>query len=235
MTLMRNVLVKLLGRLRRPLVASAIVALAAACATPVDQQARVQSYAMENPATQPQIADNSLLRDAHVKRGAYTHYVEFRSRYALSYGHTFLVHGQLKGGHIASKEVAGLHPAGDDPSHWVLGHFVPVKSETGASDGDTEDEYISARYRINLTATQYAEVSRFIRNLQASSPVWHAVWYNCNAFVADVARFMGLQTPGTLELPTDFINGIRRLNGGRARIDGLDGKRADAMIREPAN
>lgn len=225
---MRDRAVRLHGALIRPMAACAIAVIVAACATPVDQQARVQSYAMENPATQPQLPDNSLLREATAKLGAYTHYVEFRSRYALSYGHTFVVHGQLKGGRIASMEVAGLHPAGEDPSHWVLGHFVPVKSETGASDGDTEDEYISARYRINLTAAQYAEVSKFIRGLQASSPAWHAVLYNCNAFVADIARFMGLQTPASLELPADFINGIRRLNGGRSRIDTLTTVRAEA-------
>ena len=48
--------------------------------------------------------------------------------------------------------------------------------------------------------------------------MWHAVLYNCNAFVGDIARNMGLQAPGSLEFPADYINGIRRLNGGRSTM-----------------
>lgn len=187
--------------------------LLAACSTPADQHERAKGYAAETGKPGAK-ADSAAAR-----RGATTHYVEFRARYALSYGHTFLIHGRLgAGGRIATREVAGLHPRGDDPSNWMLGHFLPVSSETGASDGDTEDQYVSARYRINLTAEQYEKVSGFIRNLQASSPIWHAVLYNCNAFVGDVAGFMGLKAPSSLDLPVDYINGLRRLNGGRSRV-----------------
>lgn len=147
------------------------------------------------------------------------YFVEFRARTALSYGHTFVVHGRLNSrGRIISSDVAGLHPAGDDVAPWMIGHFIPVKAETGASDGDTEDQYIAARYRINLNAEQYARVSGFIRNMQANSPMWHAVLYNCSAFVADIGRFMGLQSPSSLEFPADFINGMRRMNGGRSTM-----------------
>lgn len=185
----------------------------AACSTPADQHERAKGYAAETAR------QGSKAEAAEARRGAATHYVEFRARYALSYGHTFLVHGRLAaGGRIATKEVAGLHPRGDDPSNWMLGHILPVSSETGASDGDTEDQYVSARYRINLTTEQYEKVSGFIRNLQSSSPVWHAVLYNCNAFVGDVAGFMGLKAPSSLDLPVDYINGLRRLNGGRNRV-----------------
>jgi len=206
-------MISLFARLRTGLRLAVLCACAtvlAACATPVDQEQRAKTYAADKAtATGP----------AASRRGA-THYVEFRARFALSYGHTFLVHGRLgPGNRLATKAVAGLHPAGDDPSNWVLGHFVPVKSETGASDGDTEDEYVSARYRVYLTSEQYAKVSAYIRNLQASSPTWHAVWYNCNAFVGDVAGFMGLSAPSSLDLPVDYINGLRRLNGGRSRVD----------------
>lgn len=185
-----------------------------ACATPVDQHKRVEAYGRANPATLPNRPDDSLLLSLPAHREAFTHYIEFRARYALSYGHTFVVHGTLVDGRIATREIAGLHPKGDNPAHWMLGHVIPVISETGASDGDAEDAYLAARYRINLTAAQYAKVSGFIRQLQQRSPVWHAVLYNCNAFVADIAHVMGLRTPGHLELPADFINGIRRMNGG---------------------
>jgi hypothetical protein len=142
--------------------------------------------------------------------------VEFRSRYAASYGHTFLAHGRLNAkGEIADSEVAGLHPATESSVPWMIGHLVPVPSETGPSDGDLEDIYVSARWRIELNEADYAKLAEFIKERKANSPLWHAVWYNCNAWVADIARFMGLRTPGsTLLMPADFINGMRELNEG---------------------
>ena len=169
-------------------------------------------------------------KPASAQAGPGRYYVEFRARTALSYGHTFVVHGQLNSrGGIVTSAVAGLHPAGDEVLPWMIGHIIPVASETGASDGDTEDQYIAARYRINLTAEQYAKVSGYIRNLQASSPLWHAVWYNCNAFVGDIARNMGLQSPGSLEFPADYINGIRRMNGGRSTLPEMQAYAAPAF------
>lgn len=153
-------------------------------------------------------------------RAAGPYFIEFRSRYALSYGHTFAMFGRLNAkGDIVEREVAGLHPKGDSSVPWMIGHVVPVQSETGPSDGDLEDKYVSARYRIVLNEAEYARVIAFIRKLQANSPLWSAVAYNCNAFVADIARYMGLETPSsTLLYPADFINQLRQINGGRDRV-----------------
>ena len=147
------------------------------------------------------------------------YFIDFRARHALSYGHTFAMFGRLDSrGRIIEREVAGLHPAGDSPVPWMIGHVVPVRSETGPSDGDLEEKYVSARYRVVLSAAEYAKVTAFIRQLQANSPLWSAVAYNCNAFVADIARYMGLKTPSsTLLYPADFINKLRDLNAGRER------------------
>jgi len=140
-------------------------------------------------------------------------YIEFRARNAQSYGHTFLIHGRLdQRGNALSKTVAGLHPFTESPVPWMVGHLILVPSETGASDGDVDDQYTIARFRLALSAEEYRRVTNFIRELQAKSPVWHAVFYNCNAFVGVVARFMGLQTPSSLQLPESYINGIRDLN-----------------------
>jgi hypothetical protein len=144
------------------------------------------------------------------------YYIEFRSRSAQSYGHTFAVYGRLNGARIASKTVVGLHPATESPIPWMVGHFVLVPSETGASDGDTEDQYVTARARVVMNEAEYKKVLGFINQLKAKSPVWHAVLYNCNAFVGDIARFMGLETPtSTMLMPEEYIGGIRDLNVGR--------------------
>ena len=150
------------------------------------------------------------------------YFVEFRSRSALSYGHTFLVHGKLNAagqiGKITKRQVAGLHPATESSVPWSIGHVVPVISETGASDGDTEEKYVTARYRVLLAKDEYARVSGYIVQRQKNSPMWHAVIYNCNAWVADIAKFMNLKTPdSTLLYPDQFINGIARLNGGQTK------------------
>jgi hypothetical protein len=166
---------------------------------------------------------------AAAPKQARRYFVEFKSRSAASYGHTFLVHGR-----VGSKgEVAGLHPATDSPIPWMIGHILLVPSETGASDGDTEEQYTTARYRIVLNETEYGQVAAYIRQLQASSPVWHAALYNCNAFVGDVARFMGLRTPpSTLVYPQSFITALRDLNKGRTQ--GLAMAVASAPSPEPS-
>lgn len=144
-----------------------------------------------------------------------TYYIEFRSRAAASYGHTFASLGRLgPGDKIETSEIVGLHPATESVLPWMVGHVLPVLSETGASAGDTEEIYWTARYRIRMNKQRYDELMVQIRQLQAASPAWHAVFYNCNAFVGDIAKLMGLKTPGnTLLFPKEYIEELASLNG----------------------
>ena len=162
------------------------------------------------------------------------YYIEFRSRSAQSYGHTFSIYGRLNGqGKIASKAVAGLHPFSESALPWMVGHLFLVPSETGASDGDTEDQYVTARFRVALSQAEYAKVTAFIKDLQKKSPVWHAVLYNCNAFIGDIARFMGLETPSsTMLMPAEYINGLRNLNISRTAAAGVIG--TPVRVEDPA-
>lgn len=151
-----------------------------------------------------------------VHQHAKSYFIEFRARSAQSYGHTFAVHGRV-GQKITANQVVGLHPFTESPIPWMAGHIILVPSETGASDGDTEDQYIIARYRILLTEQEHRRLVAHMKQMQASSPLWHAVLYNCNAFVADIAKYMGLKTPSsTLLMPKDFITQLRELNTGLA-------------------
>lgn len=155
-----------------------------------------------------------------VAGGSGLYFVEFRSRYALSYGHTFAAFGKLNGrGQIVSSEVAGLHPAGDSSLPWMIGHLLPVPSETGPSDGDLDEKYISARYRVTMNEAEYTKVVAKIREMQKSTPLWSATVYNCNAFVGDIARFMGLKADvSTMSMPPNYINGLRAANNGQSMI-----------------
>ena len=148
------------------------------------------------------------------------YFIEFRARSAHSYGHTFLVHGRA-GQKITAKDVIGLHPASESSVPWMIGHLIPVVSETGASDGDFEDEYVIARYRIGLTEAEYKKTLATMRGMQKNHPVWHAVLYNCNRFVGDVAQTMGLKAPdNSLLMPKEYISTLKQLNGGRPELSG---------------
>ena len=141
-----------------------------------------------------------------------SHFIEFRARYALSYGHSYVLYGRLDAaGNPVNPEVAGLHPKSDNEVPYVLGHFVPVPAETGWSDGDLEEEYRSASWRVLLTEAEYNKVAADIQELKDSSPVWHASLYNCNAFVADIARSMGYKTPPIWVRPQQFITQLRKM------------------------
>ena len=143
------------------------------------------------------------------------YFIEFRSRYALSYGHTYAVFGRTDAaGQMINPQVAGLHPKSYDAAPYVAGHFVPVPAETGWSDGDLEEPYRSASWRLLLSEAQYNNVVTYIRGLQARSHYWNATVNNCNAFVADIARSMGYKTPPIWLRPQQFITQLREMNEG---------------------
>jgi hypothetical protein len=172
------------------------------------------SVAAAQTSPPPQIVRSAGNKTAVVTSGAGQYYFEFRSRYAWDYGHTFVVFGRV-GEAPSRNNVAGLSPKGDDPSMWMMGHYIPVPSDTGWTDGDLEDKYISARYRVLVSKEQYDRTVAFIRGLQSKSTTWSAELYNCNAFVADIAKFMGLKVPAsTLIYPKVFVTNMRKINTG---------------------
>ena len=167
--------------------------------------------AQPNPAAAP-ARTAATVTTAAVEKGGKPYFIEFRSRSAMSYGHTFAVIG--RNGHKLTKDnVVGLHPATDSSVPWVVGHLIVVPSETGWSDGDIEDQYITAKYRIPLNDAQYKSLMGYVTELKAKSPLWHAVLYNCNAFVGDIAKHMGLRIPSSsLLMPKEYITELRTLN-----------------------
>jgi hypothetical protein len=179
-------------------------------------------------------ADTQALAAVHVgpehagESSSKPYFVEFRARSAHSYGHTFLVHGRV-GQRITKRDVIGLHPASESSVPWMIGHIIPVVSETGASDGDYEDKYIIARYRVLLTEAEYKKTLGMMRGMQRNHPVWHAVLYNCNRFVGDIAQNMGLRAPGnSLLMPKEYINTLKAVNGGRSALSGSGSSRQAA-------
>jgi hypothetical protein len=148
-------------------------------------------------------------RSGVAAKGPY--YVDFRARTAASYGHAFVWFGKTSEKQV---EVAGLHPAGDEIPY-VLGHLMWVPAETGASYGDLDVDYLTANYRVYLSAADAEKVFAFIKHLQATSPLWNAQTTNCTAFIGRIATFMGLKVPFHLKKPEEYVNELKEMNGGR--------------------
>jgi len=196
---------------------------------PSGQAARPAQTAKPAQSTKPQASGTSSQTASQIKRepikqpvtstacprvAGKPYFIEFRSRTAASYGHTFVFYGTLGGGKsFASFKVAGLHPKGDDPATYIQGHWAPVEAETGVSYGDLDEQYLTARFCVALSKAEYDRASAYIRHLQATTKTWHAPTYNCNSFAADIAKHVGLDTPNpNAYLPETFIKRLAEDN-----------------------
>ena len=142
------------------------------------------------------------------------YYVDFRARTAASWGHAFVWYGKTS---ERAVEVAGLTPAGDTVPY-VLGHLTWVPSETKASYGDLDPQYLTASYRVYLNEPDAKRVFAYIKKLQASSPVWNAETTNCTSFIGSIAEFMGLKVPHRWQRPENYVNSLKAMNDGRQMI-----------------
>jgi len=130
-------------------------------------------------------------------------FVEFRARNAASYGHMYVMYGEANKRHeVIRSQIAGFFPAGDARDcencsvyFWTIGHVLPVPSEIGASDGDLEEAYVLARYRVWIDQAQYERLVAYIEHRKANKGLWNAFWNNCVTFGRDVAVFVGLNVP----------------------------------------
>jgi hypothetical protein len=156
-------------------------------------------------------------------------FVEFRARNAASYGHVYVMYGEANARHeVIRSEIAGLGPAGDAANclncsvyNWTIGHLVPVPGEIGATDGDLEEQYVLARYRIWIDAAQYKRLVAYIKERKADNAQWHAMFNNCVMFGRDVAAFMNLNVPpffdfsrGFIPYPKTAVEALRDANNG---------------------
>jgi hypothetical protein len=156
-------------------------------------------------------------------------FVEFRARNAASYGHMYVMYGEVNERHeVIRSEIAGFFPAGDSRTcencsvyNWTIGHVIPVSSEIGASDGDLEEQFVLARYRVWIDAAQYKKLVAYIKQRKAHLGPWHAFLNNCVTFGRDVAVHLNLNIPPLMRIapsvvmyPKDVVEWIRDANNG---------------------
>ena len=158
-------------------------------------------------------------------RASKPYFIEFRARAAYSYGHASVVFGKLdRNGEIpvnnkgvldpSMVEISGLHPATNDPRVWAKGHAVPVPAETGPSDGDFEDFYVTARYQVNLTESEFRKVVAIVNKHKKRYSYWYAPNYstNCLGYIGSIAHDMGLKVPTVPLPPKQFVRRLKAIN-----------------------
>lgn len=138
------------------------------------------------------------------------YFIEFRARNGGVLGHTFVVYGATdERGRVTERDQAGIYPVGAFSESLIL----PILLVRGNVTFKKENGYaLTARYRRTLSSAQYARLKRTVMRLRAQRKQWQFVLYNCNDFVAEVARSLGLRTPSTLEEPHHFVNNLYFLN-----------------------
>lgn len=141
----------------------------------------------------------------------YPYYVEFRTAVDGVYGHSYIAYGRLDTlGKPATAAYADIHPIGGFAS-MVLGHFSAMAASTNPEQ-DTLGHDLASRFRLRLTAAEYGRLRSVIARIRAAHHSWSILAYNCNDFVADVARGMGLKTPTTLSSPYAFTPMLQSVN-----------------------
>ena len=208
---------------------SVAVAVGLALGVSVALQA-TSAHAQDNlPATSLSATDPDQFKPANEYSPKNHFFVEFRARNAASYGHMYVMYGEANVRHeVIRSQIAGFIPAGDAQDcencsvyFWTIGHILPVPSEIGASDGDLEEEYVLARYRVWIDQAQYERLVAYIEHRKATKGLWHAFLNNCVTFGRDVAVFVGLNVPPPLAIapsvvlyPQTVVEMLRDANGG---------------------
>jgi hypothetical protein len=143
--------------------------------------------------------------------------VEFHARPGGVFGHTHDV---------------GFYPDGV-LSQTVLLAVLAAPASVGAEKSDKTDRP-DIVYRREISASTYARFASEIRMLKRKRPLWQLILYNCNSFAGEVAQWMGMRVPSTLQLPKHFVRGLYVLN--RRSAPGLahaEAMPSDRVVQAP--
>jgi hypothetical protein len=156
-------------------------------------------------------ASSSFAQPAAGTSDAHPYFVEFRVATIGAYGHSYAVYGS--GSHV---KYADLHPMGNY-AIMALGHLLPVPANT-EWDPEVLKLPVASRYRVSLTAAQYARLVAAVAKAKANkSPTWNAVTNNCNHFIGELAEAIGLKVPGSFQVSYAFVPAMKELNAGGQR------------------
>ena len=140
------------------------------------------------------------------------YFVDFRSRPAYLFGHSFIVYGRLDArGRPIDTRRAGIYPI-DGQAGLIMGSVLTVQASVRGVDDDFK-ERPSNIYRKRLNAAEYARLLGVVGGLKRSEREWNLLFKNCNDFAIEVAKGMDMISPPSWLPPYYFVAGMRALNG----------------------
>lgn len=140
-----------------------------------------------------------------------SYFVEFRAAEIGVYGHSYIAYGRLnRSGQPTDVHYADFHPQGGF-SGLAFGHVVPVAGSF-EPEQETLTLPLSAVYRRNLSAAQYAHLLAAIAAAKEEHRVWSAEFYNCIHFIVDMAHAVDLKAPPVMLLSAPTVKLIRAMN-----------------------
>jgi hypothetical protein len=141
------------------------------------------------------------------------YFIEFRAAKIGAYGHSYVAYGRLdRRGNPTSTSYADLHPVGNY-AVMALGHIVPVPANT-EWDPDVLKLPVNYKYRFQLNDDQYKSLLAALEGAKSNTRYWNAVTNNCNHFVGELAKAVGLRVPSEFTLSTGFIPELQQINTG---------------------
>jgi hypothetical protein len=141
------------------------------------------------------------------------YYVEFRAVEIGVYGHSYIAYGRLNAnGQPSSVQYADFHPKGGNVG-LVVGHLLPVGAAV-VPEKETFSLPIVARYRHPLSEAEYRKLLAALAQQQTNPHLWNAIVNNCNTFVGEMAKAVGLRAPPSLMFAYQFVPALRSLNEG---------------------
>jgi len=171
-------------------------------------------------------ASTSLAQPARASE-ARLYFVEFRVATIGAYGHSYVAYGS--GSHV---KYADLHPMGNY-AVMAIGHVLPVPANT-EWDPEVLKLSVAARYRVPLSAAQYARLTAAIGKAKADkSPIWNALTNNCNHFIGQLAEAIGLRVPGSFQVSYSFVPALKQLNADGQRDEAPASKRSSKPQAPP--
>jgi hypothetical protein len=143
-------------------------------------------------------------------------YLEFRARDDVGgFGHSYVMLGAIDASNREHRTlIAGFVPRSADDDYWSK-FGLPVTGLIGV----TRSDFVrppNARFRILINKATYLRVIATIHSLGHTWTGYELVVHNCNSFVGEIARSVGLRAPLiTVQYPVQYVAELRALNSYR--------------------
>ena len=131
------------------------------------------------------------------------YYMEMRLRHTpmLPVGHVYIAYGDLSAdGEPLNEKLIMLAPIGGYVGAGIAGTIpMPGLLSPHPQDCTVTPE---AGYRVSLSAQNYERLLTAIYEAKQSTPSYHLLAYNCNHFMSDIAKSVGILPPANIYKPS---------------------------------